>query len=497
MRSGRDRPSRALQAQRAALAPDRRSELAAPHSAAGREAERPTAPSIAPRTFAGRRLRRGALRHHRPRGRLTRACVRVRADVPGIEHQSERRRVRVPPGHRHQTAWLDPGLPSTFERSKEVLAGVAAIFPGPYIHIGGDEPYGMPHDLYASYVRRVRDLVRSLGRRPLGWQESARAGLGPGDMIQYWFSDIALPLRRTPRSGHRWTRTSQSLAATSRRQWRRRVRHRFTAEPLLPRRALRRAVGRSWAGGEAGRVGLRLYSPKTVVKSFDWKPAETLGPGRAAQVGGVEAANCAETISGLDDCPSCCTSAGWRRPEGLEWPAGTAWTDHRHRLARHGRLWAQDNSPTSAPPPWTGSSTEARWWAPGSLQPAGPGVRMTAVAPVQHARSPDPLCVDSAGQAGRHRRPARRDVVSWTYAQLEARGEPAGQRARLARRRPGREGDLVRAELAAGRRRHQRRQEDRGGRGAAELPPDRRGGAATSSTTPTPASPTSMRRTRT
>ena len=36
--------------------------------------------------------------------------------------------------------WLDPELPATFTLVEEVLAGVAAIFPGPYIHIGGDEP---------------------------------------------------------------------------------------------------------------------------------------------------------------------------------------------------------------------------------------------------------------------------------------------------------------------------------------------------------------------
>lgn len=32
-----------------------------------------------------------------------------------------------------------------------------------------------------------------------------------------------------------------------------------------------------------------------------WEPAEALGPGRAAQVAGVEAAIWAETISGFDD----------------------------------------------------------------------------------------------------------------------------------------------------------------------------------------------------
>jgi N-acetyl-beta-hexosaminidase len=67
-------------------------------------------------------------------------------------------------------------LPATFELMEQALAGVAAIFPGPYLHIGADEPRGMPDEDYVSYVRRLRRLVRSLGRQPLGWQESARAG---------------------------------------------------------------------------------------------------------------------------------------------------------------------------------------------------------------------------------------------------------------------------------------------------------------------------------
>jgi hexosaminidase len=92
-----------------------------------------------------------------------------------------------------------------------------------------------------------------------------------------------------------------------------------------------------------GRLGLRVYAPKTVAESFGWEPAEALGPGRAAQVAGVEAAIWAETISGFDDLsflllPRLAGVAhkAWSTPEPAGWPA------HRDRLARHGRLWAQD-----------------------------------------------------------------------------------------------------------------------------------------------------------
>ena len=250
----------------------------------------------------------------------------------------------LPPGHKHRTVWLDPELPATFALVQDVLTGVAEIFPGPYIHIGGDEPYGMPHDLYASYVQQVRRLVRSMGKHPLGWQESARAGLGPDDMIQYWFSGIA-------------------LAASVRAE----VRARIDADLALSRRDVETAAAASvpvivspmshcyldvpYAEPPAdpaqaerhGRLGLRLYSPRTVSQSFDWEPAEALGAGRAAQVAGVEAAVWAETVSDVGDLsflllprlPGVAHKA-WSDPQAA------TWIDHRDRLARHGRLWAQD-----------------------------------------------------------------------------------------------------------------------------------------------------------
>jgi hexosaminidase len=202
----------------------------------------------------------------------------------------------------------------------------------------------MPHDLYSSYVHRVRGLVRSIGKRPLGWQESARAGLGPDDVIQYWFSDIALPASLPPE-----------------------VRARMDADVALSRRDVETAVAASVPvivsplshcyldvpyaepsadPGQAerqGRVGLRLYSPKTVAESFDWEPTEALGPGRAAHVAGVEAAIWAETISDFDDlCFLLLPRLAGVAHKAWSDPQVATWTDHRDRLARQGRLWAQD-----------------------------------------------------------------------------------------------------------------------------------------------------------
>ena len=178
----------------------------------------------------------------------------------------------------------------------------------------------MPHDLYASYVQRVRDLVRSMDKRPLGWQESARAGLGPDDMIQCWFTDIGLPA---------------SLPAE--------VRAQMDADLALSRRDVEVAVAAGvpvivsplshvyldvpYADPPAdpeqadrqGRVGLRLYSPMTVVDSFDWEPGEALeaaGAGRGSRGRDL----------GRDDLrlrrPVLLTvaSSAWVRAEGKERP---------------------------------------------------------------------------------------------------------------------------------------------------------------------------------
>jgi hexosaminidase len=247
------------------------------------------------------------------------------------------------PGHTHRAVWLDPELPATFLLVEEVIGGTADLFPSPYFHIGGDEPHGMPHDLYTSYVRRLRDLVRSLGKRPLGWQESARAGLGPDDVIQYWFTDIPVPPNLPPEVQARLdadlalSRGDVEAAITA-------------AAPVIVSPLGYCYLDVPYAEPAADpaqaerhrRLGLRLYQRTTVATSFDWNPAGTLGPDHASLVAGVEAAIWAETVRDADDLtflllprlPGIAQKA-WGDPT-------TPWTDHRARLAHHGRLWDQD-----------------------------------------------------------------------------------------------------------------------------------------------------------
>jgi hexosaminidase len=287
------------------------------------------------------------------------ALLRMHPELNSGRNELERESASGQPS---RAVWLDPQLPATFPLVADVLAGVAEMFPGPYLHIGGDEPFGMPHDLYVAYVRRVRDLVRSIGKRPVGWQESARAGLRPDDIIQYWFSGIAfapsLPpeiLAQLDADLAASRRDVQAAAAASARVIVSPMNHCYLdvpyAEPSAdPAQAARQA-----------RAGLRgVYLPLTVAESFDWEPAAALGAGRdpqhppasqrphaaQPQVAGVEAAIWAETIADFGDLsflllprlPGVAHKA-WSDPH----VNATTWADHRDRLAWHGRLWAQDD----------------------------------------------------------------------------------------------------------------------------------------------------------
>jgi hexosaminidase len=170
-------------------------------------------------------------------------------------------------------------------------------------------------------------------------------GGGPDDAVQYWFADIALPASLPPE-----VRAQMDAdLARSRRDVETAV---AAAVPVIVSPLRRCYLDVPYAEPPAdpaqverqGRVGLRLYSPMTVAKSFDWEPADALGPGRAGQVAGVEAAIWAETISGFDDlCFLLLPRLAGVAQRAWSQPQAGGWSDHREHLAWHGRLWAQDD----------------------------------------------------------------------------------------------------------------------------------------------------------
>lgn len=75
----------------------------------------------------------------------------------------------------------------TYALLADVLAEVASLTPGPYLHIGGDEALGTPAELYSRFIERVTAMVAATGKTPMAWHEAGAAtGLATGTIGQYW-----------------------------------------------------------------------------------------------------------------------------------------------------------------------------------------------------------------------------------------------------------------------------------------------------------------------
>ncbi|MCD7715295.1 MAG: beta-N-acetylhexosaminidase [Lachnospiraceae bacterium] len=101
---------------------------------------------------------------------------------------------------------LCAGKEKTSQFLKELLAEITKLFPGSRFHISGDEApksewKKCPHcqarmrelgitsyeDLQADFSRRVSDILKSLGKQTICWNETLRADTPPEDIqIQYW-----------------------------------------------------------------------------------------------------------------------------------------------------------------------------------------------------------------------------------------------------------------------------------------------------------------------
>jgi len=94
---------------------------------------------------------------------------------------------------------------STFKFLENVLTEVMALFPSPYIHIGGDEASKVwwkqsalsqqimkanglktESELQSYFVRRMEKFVNSKGKTIIGWNEILQGGLAPNAVVMSW-----------------------------------------------------------------------------------------------------------------------------------------------------------------------------------------------------------------------------------------------------------------------------------------------------------------------
>ena len=74
----------------------------------------------------------------------------------------------------------------TYKFVDDVVRELAAITPGPYIHIGGDESHVTPIEDYIPFINKVQDIVLAHNKIMIGWDEIAHANLKDNAIVQFW-----------------------------------------------------------------------------------------------------------------------------------------------------------------------------------------------------------------------------------------------------------------------------------------------------------------------
>ncbi|SNY61193.1 beta-N-acetylhexosaminidase [Paractinoplanes atraurantiacus] len=78
------------------------------------------------------------------------------------------------------------GKDVTYRFVEDVIRELAALTPGPYLHIGGDEAHATTEADYIAFQQRVLPLVAKYGKTPYGWNEIDQAPAATGAVLQYW-----------------------------------------------------------------------------------------------------------------------------------------------------------------------------------------------------------------------------------------------------------------------------------------------------------------------
>ncbi|WP_347877067.1 family 20 glycosylhydrolase [Streptomyces sp. BK208] len=278
-------------------------------------------------------------------------CAALRAALPGLPPAP------APPGLAGRfpyTPPLDLADPGTRELVRTILADVCALTDGPFVHIGGDEALGITEQGFATALNEVRTMVRELGKRPVAWQESSRAGIGPQDIAQFWVDPGMMDLpgteeelaRRPDLVGAGFT--GEFVAALKRffapsAEDARRVLDGGGMLLLSPQshlyldRRYAQEVAPPERAEQAAGLGFPSYRPRSVEYIAGWDPRSHALP--EERIAGVEATLFSENLRDFEELTTLLLPR-LASVASTAWSGGPQpWREHRRALGRHSRLW--------------------------------------------------------------------------------------------------------------------------------------------------------------
>lgn len=199
----------------------------------------------------------------------------------------------------------------TYRFVDDVIRELAALTPGPYLHIGGDEAEATRPEDYVRFIEKVQEIVRLHGKRVVGWEEIGQARLEPGSIAQRWNFG-------TERGNY------ASLAARQ-------------GAKVIMSPANRAYMDMKY--DDSTELGLVWAGTISVAHAYCWDPVSEAEGLQEGDILGVEAALWAETLETLEDIEFMTfprlpgyAELGWS-------PSGSEWEEYRLRLAVHGPRW--------------------------------------------------------------------------------------------------------------------------------------------------------------
>lgn len=193
----------------------------------------------------------------------------------------------------------------TYQFIDDVMRELAALTPGPYIHIGGDESHVTTHDDYVYFVNKVQDIVKKHGKKIIGWDEIANANLIDDVTVQFW-ADKENTIKGVEKG-------AQVLMSPAARAY---LDMQYDSTTHL---------GLHWAG----------YIE--VDHGYEWEPTTLVEGVTKENILGIEAPLWSETVTTIDEVEYMVfprlpgyAEIGWTAPEERDWE------EYKIRLAKHG-----------------------------------------------------------------------------------------------------------------------------------------------------------------
>jgi hexosaminidase len=182
----------------------------------------------------------------------------------------------------------------TYKFLDDVIREVAALTPGQWFHIGGDEVEKLTPEQYTRFIDRAQRIVDAHGKHAIGWDEVAAAPLLPTTVVQHWRPKASL--------GEVATKNAKLIMSPAHRTY------------LDMKYYDGTPIGLNWAG---------LIPLRT---AYDWDPEEIGKDVPAAAVLGVEAPLWSETIATMQDIEllafprlAAIAEVGWTPRQHREW----------------------------------------------------------------------------------------------------------------------------------------------------------------------------------